>query len=69
MDTFPLDALPSREVSPRLVPTQGLPLTLSIFALANDDEVELIEAQPYTLEDQLDLPPSCENEESNCACT
>lgn len=68
MDTFPLDTFPSGEVSPKLALSQELPLTLSLFTLAKDDEVKLLEAQLYALEDQLDLPPSCENEESNCAC-
>jgi len=56
----------AKKISPCVTPSQETLLTLSLFT--TDDEYQSPEAQPYTIEEKLDLPPTRENEDSDCAC-
>ena len=61
-----MEAFPPEETLSELIPSQEASLLMSLFT--RDAEIELQEAQPYNLEDELDLPPPFDSEESNCAC-
>ena len=56
---------PPREKPPKSTPVEEDSLTLSLFI--TEIENEAMDAQQlYVLEENLNPPPACENEDSNC---